>query len=166
MQPPIRIEVFTPTHQQAVIDLILPIQQVEFRIAITLAQQPDLENIAHYYGKGAGNFWVAVNTEAGSSVVGTIGLLHPGTDYGIIRKMFVHKNYRGKETGVAQQLMDALVAHAQAHALCSLWLGTTSKMRAAHVFYRRNGFAEMANTQLPHGFLRMPVDDKFFTRAL
>ena len=77
-----RIEVFTPGYNQQVIDLIVPIQQEEFNIPITPADQPDLQQIPAFYQKDNGNFWLAI---AGNEVVGTIALLDIGNRQGALR---------------------------------------------------------------------------------
>jgi predicted N-acetyltransferase YhbS len=45
-------------------------------------------------------------------------------------------------------------------------LGTTAKFLAAHRFYEKNGFREIAQTELPASFPVMTVDTKFYRRAL
>ena len=65
--------------QQGVLDLILPIQQKEFDIAITKEDQPDLCQVSSFYQTGKGNFWVA---EDNGVVVGTIALIDIGEGQG------------------------------------------------------------------------------------
>ena len=50
---------FSDADQQGVLDVILPIQQREFGIPITQADQPDLTDIPGFYQSGTGGFWVA-----------------------------------------------------------------------------------------------------------
>ncbi len=52
----ITIVPFSKLYQSGVEDVILPIQQTEFGIPITLADQPDLIDIPSFYQKGKGNF--------------------------------------------------------------------------------------------------------------
>ena len=85
----ILVEPFAPEHREAVIALVLDIQQNEFLVPITLGDQPDLADVASFYGRGSGGFWVARDDGSGD-VVGTIGLLPAGPD-GALRKMFVRK---------------------------------------------------------------------------
>ncbi|HVN38503.1 MAG TPA: GNAT family N-acetyltransferase, partial [Myxococcota bacterium] len=42
----------------------------------------------------------------------------------------------------------------------------TSKFLAAHRFYAKNGFREIAKSDLPPSFPVMAVDDRFFHRRL
>lgn len=155
-----RIEPFKPGQEQQVIDLILPIQQLEFGVPITAADQPDLAKIPEVYQAGRGGFWVGM---ANGEVAGTLGLIDFGGG-GAIRKMFLRKDQRG--TGLAQALLDTLLKHAIGTGIPGLWLGTLPHMLAAHRFYERNGFTRMEPVALPLDFPRVAVDTVFYHRAL
>jgi hypothetical protein len=73
-----------PADAEAIGAVILPIQQLEFGIPITLEDQPDLGNISSFYQHGRGNFWVA---EVDERIVGTIALLDIGNSEAALRKM-------------------------------------------------------------------------------
>jgi N-acetylglutamate synthase-like GNAT family acetyltransferase len=154
-----RIEVYTDQYKQHVADLIVPIQQEEFNIPITAADQPDLQNIPTFYQSKNGNFWVAIND---GRVVGTISLLDIGNRQGALRKMFVHKDFRGKEHGTGQLLLNTLFTWAKEKEYTEIYLGTTAKFLAAHRFYEKNNFVEVAVDELPASFPRMEVDVKFY----
>ncbi len=53
------IRVFNHRDIDGVASVILPIQQDEFGIPITLQAQPDLSDIPNFYQRDHGNFWVA-----------------------------------------------------------------------------------------------------------
>ena len=106
---PVAIASFAPEDAAGVIALILPIQQQEFDIPITAADQPDLAAIPSFYQSGAGGFWVAKDAGA---VVGTIGLKDIGAGRAALRKMFVGPAHRGAAHGVAQALLDTALAAA------------------------------------------------------
>ena len=159
----IEIAPFTPAHASGVVAVILPIQQSEFDIPITLEAQPDLKDIASFYVKGNGNFWVAL---ADGEVVGTIGLLDIGDREVALRKMFVKSAFRGREYGVASRLLETSVAWCTAREVRAIYLGTTAKFLAAHRFYEKNGFDEIARERLPASFPVMVVDTKFYRRTL
>lgn len=55
----LQVRQFAPEDTHGVASVIVPIQQVEFGIAVTLEDQPDLGNISAFYQHGTGNFWVA-----------------------------------------------------------------------------------------------------------
>jgi N-acetylglutamate synthase-like GNAT family acetyltransferase len=128
-------------------------------VPITAAEQPDLQQIPDFYQKDNGNFWLAI-TDAG--VVGTIALLDIGHQQGALRKMFVHRDYRGKEHGTGQLLLNTLLAWAQQKEYAEIYLGTTEKFLAAHRFYEKNNFKEVIVDELPTQFPRMAVDVKFY----
>ena len=153
------IRAFKPSDAVAVASIILPIQRDEFGIAVTLDEQPDLSNISDFYQSGIGNFWVA---EFDGTLVGTIGLRDIGSNQVALRKMFVVAQYRGQAHGVAQGLLDALVQWSKEQGATTIYLGTTSKFLAAHRFYEKNGFTEIAKSALPSAFPVMAVDSKFY----
>jgi N-acetylglutamate synthase-like GNAT family acetyltransferase len=154
---------FEPRFQREVAELIVSIQRGEFGIDITAAQQPDLHDIPGFYQVRGGGFWVAL---CGGLVVGTISLLDIGNGQGALRKMFVQPEFRGAHAGTAQRLLDTLQGHARSQELRDVFLGTTSKFLAAHRFYAKNGFSEIAKSDLPPAFPVMAVDDRFFHRRL
>ena len=150
---------FSGHHLSGVVDLILPIQQAEFGIPITLDAQPDLLDIPCFYQRGNGNFWVALY---GSEIVGTISLLDIGNGQGALRKMFVKKHARGSTQGVAQKLLQELFSWCIQHRVREVYLGTTEKFLAAHRFYEKNGFSQIGKTELPLSFPVMSVDTRFY----
>lgn len=159
----IDIVTFSPSHVDGVASVILPIQQFEFDIPITLEAQPDLQDIPNYYQYGNGNFWIAL---AEQTVVGTVALLDIGADQVALRKMFVSASHRGPEHGVAKRLLETVFDWCQARGVREVYLGTTAKFLAAHRFYEKHGFLEIARTELPEHFPVMVVDTKFYCRAL
>lgn len=159
----INIRPFVSGDEPGVADVIVPIQREEFGIAITLAQQPDLGQIPDFYQRGLGNFWVA---EADGQIVGTVGLVDIGEQHVALRKMFVRAAYRGREHGVAQRLLDTALAWCAANGVADVNLGTTAQFLAAHRFYERNGFVQVAPEQLPASFPRMAVDTRFYRLSI
>jgi len=158
METQLTIVPLSNIHRDAVAALILPIQQIEFSVPITLADQPDLMDLENAYFRPGGHFWGAF---VAGELVGTIGLLTPG-GIGVIRKMFVKQAYRGKEWRIAQQLLEALVRYAFHNNLGNIYLGTIDRMKAAHRFYERNGFSLIPKADLPATFPLMPVDNTFY----
>lgn len=159
----IEITPFAPQHAAGVVDVILPIQQAEFAIPITIEAQPDLLDIPGFYQRGAGNFWVALD---GGAVVGTLALLDIGGGQAALRKMFVRASHRGGGLGVSRLLLETLLAWAGQQGVREVFLGTTAKFLAAHRFYEKNGFAEITRDTLPPSFPVMAVDTKFYRRAI
>ncbi len=158
-----RIEMYREEHREQIIKLILEIQIDEFSVPVTLNDQPDLLTIESFYQKGAGNFWVTLEEE---QLIGTIGLIDIGNQQGVIRKMFVDKDFRGKEMGVARGLLNTLFSWAKNHGLVEILLGTTDRYHAAHRFYEKNGFREAQKLELPKNFPVMAVDSRFYRTEL
>jgi GNAT superfamily N-acetyltransferase len=142
-----------------VIDLILSIQQKEFGLSITIDQQLDLLDLETNYHQGGGNFWGAF---LGDELVGTIALINCGHHSGCIRKMFVKKEYRGKELGTAQQLLNILLQFSSEIEITHIYLGTVHQLKAAHRFYERNGFTPIVVANLPTYFPLMLTDNMFY----
>jgi N-acetylglutamate synthase-like GNAT family acetyltransferase len=160
-----RIEIapYTQPHQDGVLAVILPIQQHEFQIPITVEAQTDLQDIEHFYQKDDGNFWVAL---AEGRVVGTIALLDIGDHTAALRKMFVAAEWRGAKHRVAAKLLETLFAWSRNRNIERVYLGTTAKFLAAHRFYEKNGFDEIERTDLPPAFPVLEVDTKFYVARL
>lgn len=163
MNENIVVKEYTAEYQAQVSELILHIQQVEYDIPITLAQQPDLMEIERFYQQGAGNFWVAL---AGETVVGTVALLDIQNNQVSLRKMFVAADYRGKTYNTASLLLQQAFAWAQQKDIRDIYLGTTLQFVAAHRFYEKNGFQEVPVETLPASFPIMQVDKKFYKYAV
>ncbi|MFI5130186.1 MAG: GNAT family N-acetyltransferase [Chitinophagales bacterium] len=155
----IKIESYSDSSKDEVAGFILNIQKDEFGIPITLDMQPDLSDIPKFYQLNNGNFWIA---KTNNKIIGTIALLDIGNKRGALRKMFVAKEYRGKEFGVGQILLTNLINWCKNKGIAEIFLGTTEKFIAAQRFYEKNGFIEINKTDLPKGFPVMDVDVKFY----
>lgn len=157
------IQPYQAVDQAGVIDLILPIQQQEFGIAITAADQPDLADVPAFYQSGRGGFWVARHQQ---EVIGSIGLKDIGNGQAALRKMFVAAPWRGREHAVAARLLQHLIDAASQAGVREIFLGTTAAFLAAHRFYEKHGFTEISRDALPPAFPVMAVDSKFYRLTL
>lgn len=153
------VKPFQSHHQESVEALVLPIQQIEFGVNITREEQPDLMYIGDTFLSGGGNFWVALD---GERVVGCVGLVNMGHAQVALKKMFVAREYRGKATGVAQSLMDTAVQWCKGAGIRQIFLGTVEQLHAAHRFYEKNAFVQVAKPDLPATFPLVFVDTKFY----
>ncbi|KGK43314.1 GNAT family acetyltransferase [Nitrincola sp. A-D6] len=158
----IHISEYKPENRRAVIDLILHIQNNEFGIPITEDQQPDLQDIQRFYQHGDGNFWISLHQD---TIVGTISLLDIGNGESALRKMFVRSEFRGQEYGVSSSLLHHALSFARSNGVERIYLGTTAQFLAAHRFYEKNGFVEIAQSRLPVSFPIMAVDSRFYMYA-
>ena len=159
MEKTIEIHPFQPHQTDGVIGLILPIQQIEFNVPVTLADQPDLLKIPLVYQQRNGQFWVAIFD---GKVVGSIALIDCGEGIGCLRKMFVRADFRGKPHSLAIRLLDTLLQHSKERGFSSIWLGTLDRLHAAIRFYEKTGFEPVEKADLPAVFPIMPVDTHFF----
>ncbi len=160
----IEIKQYKPDCCDQIVALILNIQQNEFQVPVTLADQPDLLEIDQFYQQRNGDFWVAVNEQ--NEVVGTIALIDNGQPFGTIRKMFVRADYRGKEIGIAAKLFNSLEKKSIDNKMTALYLGTVERLKASHRFYEKNGFVLIPKSDLPLHYPLMSVDTMFFMKTL
>ncbi len=71
-----------------------------------------------------------------------------------------------REHGVAQRLFQELLKWAGEKQLRCVYLGTTEQFLAAHRFHEKNGFLQIAKSDLPDSFPVMSVDTKFYCLLL
>lgn len=155
----LQIQTIGNSYSEQAIDLILTIQQKEFNIPITIQDQPDLLQIESFYREAGGNFWGAfVNAE----LVGSIALIKFDERSGAIRKMFVKKEFRGKELNIAQESLEVLLSFCRENGIDDLYLGTVNVLKAAQRFYERNHFVKIEKENLPVKFPLMSADDVFY----
>lgn len=153
------IEAFRPEHQKGVEELVLPIQQIEFGVPVTLEGQPDLVDINGTFQHDKGNFWVAISS---GKIIGSVGIVYFGENRVALKKMFVHADFRGKDLGVASALLNTVFKWCAQHLIQEIYLGTVDILKAAHRFYEKNGFVEISMNQLPERFPLVAVDTKFY----
>lgn len=157
--PKIEIKPYTEFYEQQVFELILKIQNDEFGVPMTVKDQPDLESISLTYQKDLGNFWVALD---GKNVVGTIALIDIGNYQSALKKMYVDKNYRGKERSIAKSLLENLLDWCKSKDIREIYLGTTLFFLAAQKFYEKNGFNEITRERLPVSFPVTKYNSRFY----
>ncbi|MFL9483918.1 GNAT family N-acetyltransferase [Chitinophagaceae bacterium LWZ2-11] len=153
------IKPLTNAYSKEAIELILPIQQIEFNVPITQEDQPDLLDIETCYFASGGSFWGAfINDE----LVGTIALMSTGHNACALRKMFVKKEFRGKSLNIATHLLETLKEYCREQNITDIYLGTVDILKAAHRFYERTGFSRIDQDNLPDYFPRMKADNVFY----
>ncbi len=141
------------------IDLILTIQQKEFNVPITIEDQPDLKEVESFYMEPGGNFWGAF---IDGELVGSIALVKFDERAGAVRKMFVKKEFRGKELNIAQELLEVLISFCHENGIDAIYLGTVNILKAAMRFYERNHFLQVEKEDLPAQFPLMNSDNIFY----
>lgn len=137
------ITTYNGKYDDQIVSLILNIQNNEAKINLSLDEQPDLKDIAGYYQKNGGEFWLAVE---GDEVIGTIALMMLQNDCAVLKKFFVKSEYRSKKIGL--KLYEALLAFAKAGGVRHIILDTPSVAHASHRFYERSGFRKITKDEL------------------
>ena len=124
---------------------ILGIQNGEAGLDLTIAEQPDLDDIVGAYELGG--FWIALSND---TIVGTIGLL-PYGHRGAIKKFFVAPGCRGPG-GPAQALFGSVLNAARSRGYSDLFLDTPQVATRSHAFYTRAGFRRLSLEDLPQDY--------------
>jgi GNAT superfamily N-acetyltransferase len=154
---------FQTKDQKAVENLVLTIQQGEYGYQLTTENQPDLKDISAFFTGGHSAFWVAES--AMGEIIGCIGLMDIGGGACAMRKFMVAAHARGRNVGVSGALTRVFEDHARQH--CPLLaLSTVAKTAAAQVFYVREGYQIVQQTELPKGFVAGPFDEVFMIKHL
>ncbi len=139
---------YTDEYRDAVIGLILDIQNREAKVGISLEEQPDLLDIREAYVSKGGNFWIAVEK---GDVVGTLGLMRFDDEWGILKKFFVRAEYRSRKVGLA--LYERLLEHARRTGMRHIVLDTPAVATKSHAFYERAVFVRIDKSELPIDYL-------------
>ncbi|CAM1345010.1 GNAT family N-acetyltransferase [Tenacibaculum amylolyticum] len=155
------IQKFEPHQQEQLANFVLGIQNGEFGLGFKRDEQKDLLNTSEFY-KG-GNFWIAKNE---NDIIGCIGLQKLNSEVGVLRKMFVQKEFRGKELNIAQQLFEKLKQEAINLKFEKILLDTPSIAKASHRFYQRNGFIEIRKNEIPSAYSFPDRNSKIFELKL
>lgn len=98
------------------------------------------EDLNEYLSLG-GNFWIAINDN--NDVIGTIGAKKLNHEALELKRIYVHKDYRGK--GLAHELLNTFEYFARLGNYKYLKLSTRSNMERAISFYRKHSFIDDPN---------------------
>lgn len=84
-----------------------------------------------------------------NEIIGTIGVMKFEGEFSILKKMFVKREYRGKEYRIASLLLSKVLDWCISQNIYTIYLGTMRQFKAAHKFYEKNGFVEININKLP-----------------
>ncbi len=140
------------TINQSEIDLMMEAIAKEFEIPISKANTSTTDS-------NIDGCWIAKHN---AEIVGTIGILKIDTNCAVLKKMFVKKNFRGKEFSVSKLLLRKVFDWCLTNNIDTVFLGTMAQFIAAHKFYEKNGFLRISKSELPSGFINNPIDDIFY----
>ena len=104
-------------------------------------------------------YWVAFHRE---ELIGTISILKMESGCCILKNMFVKKEFRGKKFNASHKLLLKVFNWCKSENINSIYLGTMEQFVAAHKFYEKNGFQEIAKSELPESFIQNPLDSVFY----
>lgn len=163
MQTRFQIRLLNNNYCLQVQKLVLAIQLEEFQLPVTLETQPDMQDIEHYFNQTGGAFWGAF---LGEQLLGTIGIIRADAKTGIIRKMFVHKAFRGSERGIGKTLLSTLLEFCKSTGIEQLYLGTIEQLKGAHRFYEKNRFKQIPQSALPPCFQYLQGETRYYHLSL
>ena len=98
----------------------------------------DLADIEQSYFERGGTFYVL--EERDGSIVGAYGLYPIESQTCELRKMYLHRSYRGK--GLGKFLMESALSEARQLGFKKMTLETASVLKEAIALYKSYGFAE------------------------
>ena len=96
----------------------------------------DLKDIEQAYFARGGNFRVLENEDG--AIIGAYGLYPMGNQTCELRKMYLHRDYRGQ--GLGKGLLDNALADARRLGFASVVLETASVLKEAIALYESYGF--------------------------
>ncbi len=158
------IRIYRDADRQAVIELVLGIQNNEFGLHLSIDDQRDLLDVPGYYLEAGGGFWVAVSGDG--EVIGTIGLLRLNDSTAVMKKFFVAARHRGRQHGHSQQLFAEFLSFARSQQIRQIVLDTPAAATRSHQFYRSAGFREIPRSALPVRYDFPERDTLFFSLQL
>ncbi|MBU0756750.1 MAG: GNAT family N-acetyltransferase [Nanoarchaeota archaeon] len=129
---------YQPKYHYQVYNLIKSILDSEYAHVICAGKYGDLDKIEENYIKDGGIFWLALDN---NTVIGTIALRNYGLSRGLVKRMYVKKEYRRQ--GIGKRLMKTLLDFARKNNYTKLYLGTTEDMEDAIRFYSKMGFKKI-----------------------
>jgi N-acetylglutamate synthase-like GNAT family acetyltransferase len=145
-------------YHQTDVDILMTTIAKEFTDNIFSPQSKTLIEVASL---PTDKYWVACNKDI---VIGTIGFSTLKNNNIVLKRMFLNKEFRGH--GVAKALLDTLINSAIDNKVSNIFLGTMTQFKAAQKFYKKYGFKNIPQTDLPVDFPINPVDKIFYQRKL
>lgn len=107
-------------------------------------------------------YWVAL---INNDVIGTVGLSLVN-NYAILKRMFLKKEYRGKNIGLSTKLLTTALTYCCSNNISELYLGTMHQFKAGQRFYIKHGFERVVADDLPRDFMLNPLDNMFFKKHI
>jgi N-acetylglutamate synthase-like GNAT family acetyltransferase len=140
---------------QAEIDKMIDSIATEFELPISNPNKANITLLDKY--------WISL---CNNEITGTIGILKIDGKSSILKKLFVKREYRGKESKTASLLLNKVFDWCNLQSIDTIYLGTMSQFKAAHKFYEKNGFERISINKLPSSFVTNPIDDIFYKKRI
>mgnify|MGYP000855138455 CR=1 FL=1 len=150
----IKIQLVEEAHKHGITELI---QKIASEFELPISNPNSISN------PSLDNYWVALNK---TEIIGTVGIIKMETSQSILKNMFVKKEYRGKDFGVSQSLLNTVFDWCNSQNIHSIYLGTMSQFKAAQKFYEKNGFEKINKNELPTSFIKNSIDDVYYLKRL
>ncbi len=109
----------------------------DFERYIARSLEEEIDQIAEYYERRGGGFWVAVD---GSRIVGMFGLESSSVDTMELRRMYVDADAR--RCGIARKMLAFAEAECRRRNVFRIELSTSELQTEALALYRRSGYHE------------------------
>lgn len=132
-----KIRKIASSDSESVKNLINGIMNGEFPSESPAYAYEDLDNLSEHYGGDREIFLVA---EKDGQIVGTVAVKEDGKDVALLRRVFVHPDYRGK--GYGAKLMSKAMDFCFEHNYKTVTFRGTGRMRDAVNLCLKNGFKE------------------------
>jgi GNAT superfamily N-acetyltransferase len=149
MNSKIQIEPYTEKYRQEVELLIKSIGE-EFSEPISTSGESKKPFSADRY-------LVAIKDH---EVAGTISITRLDDGNSVLRRMFLHKSYRGQ--GIAARLLQEIVIWARGNNIHAIYLGTMTQFEGAQKFYEKQSFKKLDIEFLPKDFPINPIDSIYY----
>ena len=137
------IRVFKEADSDQVRKLINSIMRQEFSDEEKVYFQDDLQDISKSYGGKKEVFFVA---EEGNGIIGTVGIKEEEDGVALLRRLFVHSDYRSRKYG--QGLLEKAIHFCQQQHYRIINFRSTDRMKPAVELCKKNGFHERAKIDL------------------
>lgn len=128
---------------QAALELITDVMKSEFPSDSGVYPLSDVSDISQAYGHIGEAFFVMVDKQ---KIIGTVAVKREDERTAFLRRIFVHKGYRGKKYG--KKLLERAIGFCSEVGYQEIIFKTTSTMKSAIGLCVKQGFVERAKIDL------------------
>ena len=132
-----------PEERDQVRDLITSVMQEEFPQESPAYEYRDLDDVLAHYSGDRETFLVA---EQDGAIIGTVAIKEDGPDTALLRRIFVHKDYRGR--GYGKRLLRSAMEFCFERQYKNVTFRGTDRMQNALQLCLKSGFEEQDVAEL------------------